>query len=114
MAALTDDEKYANRIRKQIKACVPHYTVAYNNLFSDMVVGMGLKKNDDPYGGDNTGAFLTMSPQPFILDRLKSFTVNVDPAMWMRSYSANTYYSQGITLRILQYDFYSLFLESLT
>ncbi|PPR06211.1 hypothetical protein CVT26_005470 [Gymnopilus dilepis] len=48
-----------------------------DKLFQETMVNKGLKRIDDPYGGDITGTWIGAT--------------NLDPQTWKRSYSANAY-----------------------
>lgn len=90
-----DFTKYHKRAREQLKISVPHRWEAFDDLFSDTLSGMGLKKNDDPYSGNNMGPFVALGVC-FSSDYTVYFSQicqgTIDPKTYTRSYSVNAYY----------------------
>ncbi|RXW15191.1 hypothetical protein EST38_g10664 [Candolleomyces aberdarensis] len=60
-----------------INVSVPIHAHTIDKIVQETLVNRGIKKIDDPYGGNITGTWIASN--------------NIDPKTWKRSYSANAY-----------------------
>ncbi|KAJ2925508.1 hypothetical protein H1R20_g11585, partial [Candolleomyces eurysporus] len=60
-----------------IDVSVPIHAHTIDKIIQETLVNRGIKKIDDPYGGNITGTWIASN--------------NIDPKTWKRSYSANAY-----------------------
>ncbi|KAF8877062.1 GMC oxidoreductase [Gymnopilus junonius] len=60
-----------------VQVSIPPHVHTIDKIFQPTMLNVGLKRIDDPYGGDITGTWMTSS--------------TIDPKTWIRSYAASAY-----------------------